>query len=310
MARSGKRRNSGRDVHGILLLDKPLWLSSNSALQKAKRMFDARKAGHTGSLDPLATGLLPICFGQATKVSQYLIDCDKRYRATMQLGAETTTGDTEGEVTQEYDVSNVTSTKISQVISAFVGDITQIPPMYSAIKHQGKPLYKLAAKGVEVERSQRKVHIFDLKLLDFRDNKVEFDVHCSKGTYIRTLAEDMGKQLGCGAHLISLRRYAVGNYQQITPYSFAQLNEILEQGGHESLDKQLLGLDSGLAHLPPLELNDEQALRLSNGQRISVDSKLNPGLMRLYSPKSGFFGLGEKHASGLLSPSRIFHFSV
>ncbi len=305
-----RRKHTGREVHGILLLDKPLGISSNFALQKAKRLFNARKAGHTGSLDPLATGMLPICFGQATKVSQYLIDCDKRYRATVKLGVTTTTGDAEGEIVSESTTEGVGFNKIEAVVSQFRGEITQIPPMYSAVKHQGKPLYKFAAKGIDIEREQRYVTVYQLDVVALADDELEIDVHCSKGTYIRTLAEDIGEKLGCGAHLIALRRYSVGNYEGVTPWKLSDLNLLRESGGLERLDQELLGFDSGLQHFPKLEIALELAEKLSNGLKIPVDSELPSGLIRLYDTEKRFFGFGEAHSSGLLKPSRIFHFSV
>lgn len=304
------RKSSRRPVHGILLLDKPLGISSNAALQKAKWLFNARKAGHTGSLDPLASGLLPLCFGEATKISQHLIDCDKRYRAVMQLGVVTTTGDAEGEVVAERPVGEIARATIEQLMAGFCGEIEQIPPMFSALKHQGKPLYKLAVKGIEVDRQPRTVRIFALQLLEYKGTTIEFDVHCSKGTYIRTLAEDLGQKLGCGAHLVALRRYAVGQYTEAGSVSLQELESLHENGGCESLDGRLLPLDSGLWRLPRLDLDDIVAKRLCNGQRIALDKEMQEGLIRLYSPRSGFFGLGERRANGQLAPRRIFHFSV
>lgn len=301
---------SRRAVHGILLLDKPQGISSNTALQKVKRLFNARKAGHTGSLDPMATGMLPLCFGEATKVSQYLIDCDKRYRASMRLGVSTNTGDAEGEVIGETPVKGVDKARIEAVMAALTGDIEQVPPMFSALKHQGKRLYKLAAKGIEVERQPRSVTIYQLDLSDYHDDIIEFDVHCSKGTYIRTLAEDIGRQLGCGAHLIALRRYAVGNYLDHAPIMMPELETLLKEGNYAQLDAQLLPLDSGLGHLSRLDLDDGDAKKLRNGLRIMLDGNYAGKLIRLYSPSEGFFGLGEQRADGRLASRRIFHFSV
>ena len=301
---------SRRAVHGILLLDKPQGISSNGALQTAKRLFNARKAGHTGSLDPMATGMLPLCFGEATKVSQYLIDCDKRYRASMRLGITTNTGDAEGSVLSESPVVDVDQTRIEAIMAGFRGDIEQIPPMFSALKHQGKRLYKLAAKGIEVERSPRPVTIYQLDFCGYHDNVVDFDVHCSKGTYIRTLAEDMGQQLGCGAHLVALRRYAVGNYTDKTPIALEALESLRQEGSYDELDRHLLPLDSGLNHLPRLDLDDNAAQRLRNGIRLELDGLSSGELMRLYSPQEGFFGLGEQRPDGQLASRRIFHFSV
>ncbi len=303
-----------RAVHGILLLDKPKGISSNAALQKAKRLFNARKAGHTGSLDPMATGMLPICFGEATKVCQYLIDCDKRYRASMRLGITTNTGDAEGKVLNETAVKALDQAQIEQVLADFRGDIEQIPPMFSALKHQGQRLYKLAAKGIEVERAPRSVTIHQLDFCAYHDNIIDIDAHCSKGTYIRTLAEDIGQQLGCGAHLVALRRYAVGNYTGKTLTTFAELESLQQEGNYVQLDSQLLPLDSGLSYLPRLDLSDCDAQKLRNGLRLELEDQLKDGfsgkLMRLYSPGEGFFGLGEKRPDGQLASRRIFHFPV
>ncbi|PCH62865.1 MAG: tRNA pseudouridine(55) synthase TruB [Gammaproteobacteria bacterium] len=301
---------SRRAVHGILLLDKPKGISSNTALQTAKRLFNARKAGHTGSLDPMATGMLPLCFGEATKVSQYLIDCDKRYRASMRLGITTNTGDAEGVVLSEKAVEGVDASRIEKVLAHFRGDIEQIPPMFSALKHQGKRLYKLALKGIEVDRPPRPVTIYQLDFCGYHDNIIDIDVHCSKGTYIRTLAEDIGQQLGCGAHLVALRRYAVGNYIGQTPIALADLQSGAQESDYDQLDKQLLPLDSGLAHLSRLDLDDSDALRLRNGLRIPLEGDFSGQLIRLYSPSEGFFGLGEQRSDGKLASRRIFHFSV
>ncbi len=299
-----------RAVHGILLLDKPKGISSNTALQQVKRLFNARKAGHTGSLDPMATGMLPLCFGEATKVSQYLIDCDKRYRASMRLGITTSTGDAEGDVLSEVAVKDMDPAQIEKVLANFRGDIEQIPPMFSALKHQGKRLYKLAAQGIEVERAPRPVTIYQLDFCGYQDNVVDFDVHCSKGTYIRTLAEDMGQQLGCGAHLVALRRYAVGNYTDQRPVTLDELESLRRTDNGSALDQQLLALDSGLTHLPRLDLSDNEARRLRNGLRLEQAGLVGGELMRLYCPGEGFFGLGEQRPDGQLASRRIFHFPV
>ncbi|MGB5440817.1 MAG: tRNA pseudouridine(55) synthase TruB, partial [Gammaproteobacteria bacterium] len=208
-----RQRNSHlRPVNGILLLDKPAGVTSNAALQIVKKLYRARKAGHTGSLDPLATGLLPICFGEATKISGFLLDADKDYLVTCKLGERTTTGDAEGEVEQRRPVERVTEKLVRKAMQGFIGDIEQIPPMYSALKHKGERLYKLARQGIEVERAPRQVTIFEMELTDFSLPEATFRVHCSKGTYVRTLIEDIGEVLGCGAHVIRLRRLGVGPF--------------------------------------------------------------------------------------------------
>jgi tRNA pseudouridine55 synthase len=208
----GRRRSTGRKVNGILLLDKPLGITSNDALQRVKHLFRARKAGHTGSLDPLATGLLPICLGEATKISAFLLDADKRYRVKVKLGVTTTTADAEGEVLEEKPITGVDQARIEAALESFRGEIDQLPPMYSAIKHKGERLYNLARQGIEVEREPRRITIHSLVLLDWQAPEFSLDVHCSKGTYVRTLAEDIGNVLGCGAHVTALHRSGVGPF--------------------------------------------------------------------------------------------------
>ncbi|MDH5765707.1 MAG: tRNA pseudouridine(55) synthase TruB, partial [Gammaproteobacteria bacterium] len=208
-----QRKKKGRPVHGVLLLDKPLHMSSNHALQKVKRLYNAQKAGHTGSLDPLATGMLPVCLGEATKISAFLLDADKTYRFKCQLGTRTTTADAEGEVLETKPFEHITRSDIEKIIPQFMGDIEQVPPMYSALKKDGQRLYELARQGIEVERKPRPVTIYRLDLIDFSAGEVELEVQCSKGTYVRTLAEDIGHVLGCGAYVTSLHRTTVGPYQ-------------------------------------------------------------------------------------------------
>ena len=221
----------------MLVVDKPAGISSNDAVQQAKRLFGAQKVGHTGSLDPLATGVLPLCFGEATKFSQFLLDADKKYWARIRLGVTTETGDADGEVISEADASGVTAAQVVEALKTFVGEIEQIPSMYSALKHQGQPLYKLARQGIEVERAPRKVTIYSAEMLNITGSEIELLVHCSKGTYIRSLAEDLGAALGCGGHVSGLRRLAAGPYQEEQTVSFEQLKAI---GGPEELDALLL----------------------------------------------------------------------
>jgi tRNA pseudouridine55 synthase len=227
-------------INGILLLDKPLYLTSNRVLQRVKRLFGAKKAGHTGSLDPLATGMLPICFGKATKCAQYLLDSDKYYRVSAKLGVTTRTGDAEGDILKERPIPSFTEASLMEVLSAFTGTISQTPPMYSAIKHQGKPLYLLARKGLVIERKAREVKIHALKLEGWDSEHLHLYVHCSKGTYIRTLVEDIGEVLQCGAHVSALRRLAVAPYQEENMVSLATLEEQHEREGSESLSAYLL----------------------------------------------------------------------
>ena len=224
----GRRRARGRDVTGILLLDKPSGITSNAALQQVKHLYFARKAGHTGSLDPLASGILPICMGEATKVSAFLLDADKRYQVRCRLGIRTTTADAEGEVLEERPIGTYSGDQLEAVFDGFRGRIEQIPPMYSALKHKGERLYKLARQGVEVEREPRPVNIYELTLAGQGDDWIDIDVHCSKGTYIRTLAEDIGEKLGCGAHVAALRRSAVGPYGSDQLITLEQLEALKE----------------------------------------------------------------------------------
>lgn len=306
----GRRRRVGRDIDGILLLDKPLNLTSNEALQRVKRLFQANKAGHTGSLDPLATGLLPVCLGGATKFSTYLLDADKRYRVRVRLGVTTTTADAEGEVLETRPVEGLDEARVRAALDCFRGPIDQLPPMYSAVKHQGERLYKLARQGIEVERQTRTVTIHALELLDLALPELEMDVHCSKGTYVRTLAEDIGAMLGCGGHVIGLRRIGVGPYVQ--PESrFVTLSEIEaivmadEEGAFPALDALLLPLESALDHWPAVRLTADAAFYLRQGQAVLVPQAPTEGLVRLYDPSLHFLGVGCILDDGKVQPKRL-----
>ena len=222
------RRKSGRDIDGMLLLDKSPGMSSNGAVQRVKRLYSANKVGHTGSLDPIATGLLPLCLGEATKLSGFLLDTDKRYFVKVRLGRTTATADTEGETLEEKPVPMLDTQAIEAVLQRFRGDIAQVPPMYSALKHKGKKLYELARKGLEVEREARRVSIYELTLLGFGSDFLELDVHCSKGTYIRSLAQDIGMEIGCGAHVEQLRRTAVGGFTLDQSVTLEKLEALTE----------------------------------------------------------------------------------
>lgn len=291
-----------RAIDGVLLLDKPLGYSSNQALQQVKRLYQAAKAGHTGSLDPLATGLLPICLGEATKFSHFLLDADKSYRALIQLGSTTTTGDAEGEVLIRNEV-NVTSAFLQETISKFVGQIEQVPPMYSALKHEGKALYEYARNGQEIVRPARTVTIFDIKLNSFDPvlNSVEIDVVCSKGTYIRTLAEDIGQALGCGAHLAGLRRLTTAHFS----LQHACTLEQLEAMSMEQRDKALLPVESPVQDLPSLTLDADSAYYLLQGQSIWKSGLKMNGLFRIYHEDGRFLGLGGLDADGKVAPKRL-----
>lgn len=304
----GRRRPAGRDVTGILLLDKPVGLTSNDALQRVKRIYRAAKAGHTGSLDPLATGLLPVCLGAATKFSAYLLDADKRYRVRVHLGVTTSTADAEGEVVERLPVEGVDATRIEQVLARFRGEIDQLPPMYSAVKHGGERLYKLARQGLEVERQLRRIQIFALDLIRIELPEIELDVHCSKGTYVRTLAEDIGRELGCGGHVSALRRTGVGPYEEAT-FGFVTLEQLRalaeEEGAAPRLDALLLPLESALGHRPAVRLAADATFYLQQGQAVLVPQAPTKGLVRLYDGAQRFLGVGEILDDGKVQPKRL-----
>lgn len=302
------RRRKGRPVNGILLVDKPAGMTSNGVLQQAKRALFAAKAGHTGSLDPLATGVLPLCFGEATKFSQFLLDADKEYTATVTLGATTTTGDADGEVVEEKDASSVTEAQIAALLPDFTGDIEQVPSMYSALKHEGKPLYELARQGIEVERKRRTIHIFELELLGFKPGaKAELDirVRCSKGTYIRSLAEDIGQALGCGGHVAVLRRTASGPFGIDQCVSLDEVEALAETKDFEALNGLLLPVDSGLQDLPAVELPEDSGFYLRQGQPVMVPNSPTEGIVRVATETGEFLGIGEIMDDGRLAPRRL-----
>ena len=304
----GRRRAHGRNISGILLLDKPQGLTSNEALQRVKRLYQAAKAGHTGSLDPLATGLLPICLGGATKFSTFLLDADKRYRVRVHLGVTTTTADAEGEVVSTAPVDGIGEADLREVLNRFLGAIEQLPPMYSAVKHQGQRLYKLARQGIEVERTPRVVNVFGLDLLTVEMPDFELDVHCSKGTYVRTLAEDIGNALGCGGHVTDLRRTGVGPYVE-SETRFVTLEELErladEEAGPAAADDLLLPLESALGHCPPVRLSEDAAFYLRQGQAVLVPQAPTEGLVRLYDPSRKFIGVGYILEDGKVQPKRL-----
>lgn len=289
-----------RKISGVLLLDKISGISSNKALQQVKHLFNAEKAGHTGSLDPLASGMLPICLGEATKYCQYLLDADKTYYTVGQLGIKTSTGDAEGEILVRHPVPDYSQETIAAVVNSFKGDITQVPPMYSALKHQGQPLYKLARKGIAIERAPREVHIAAITLLNYEHQHITLAVHCSKGTYIRTLVEDIGEKLGCGAHVIVLRRLAVAHYRADQMINFAQLQQLADVN---NLEQQLLPVDTLLPSFPALELSVAEACKLRQGQAINLRQPVPEGLSKLYCEEA-FIGLG-KIIAHTLYPERL-----
>lgn len=302
MGRRPKPR--GRDVHGVVLLDKPLGLSSNQALQRVKRLFKANRAGHTGTLDPMATGLLPICLGEATKVAAYLTDADKAYTARMQLGVNTTTGDQEGDVILERPVADSWKALLAEKLGSFTGEQEQVPPMYSALKVNGTPLYKLAREGIEIERKRRTIRIHQLELLALGGNWAEFYVSCSKGTYVRTLAEDMGEALGCGAHLTMLRRCAVAPYDNAAMLTLEQIEALAEQG-LDVLDASLQPPDTALQDWNTIEVTAEQMADIKYGKALAY-AKLEEGWYRVLFAGQ-LLCLGEKCADGMLYSRRLLH---
>ncbi|MCO6060151.1 tRNA pseudouridine(55) synthase TruB [Pseudomonas sp. MOB-449] len=293
-----------RNVSGVLILDKPRGLSSNAALQKVRWLLNAEKAGHTGSLDPLATGVLPLCFGEATKFSQYLLDADKGYETLAQLGITTTTGDAEGEVLERREVT-VGREEIEAQLSHFRGEIKQIPPMYSALKKDGQPLYKLARAGEVVEREARSVTIARLELLACENSQARLAVACSKGTYIRTLVEDLGQALGCGAHVAELRRTQAGPFVLAQAISLEALEKAHAEGGNEALDQFLLPVDSGLEHWPLIQLTEHSAYYWLHGQPVRAPEAPKFGMMRVQDHTGRFIGIGEVSDDGRVAPRRL-----
>ncbi len=296
------RRRKGRDVHGILLLNKPISITSNAILQKIKRLYNANKIGHTGSLDPLATGLLPLCLGEATKISHFLLDADKHYIAECHLGVTTTTADSEGEILQQRLVDNVDERKIKQIILNFIGEQQQLPPMYSALKYHGQPLYKLAREGQTVERETRSITIYSINIIDISLPKLIIDVHCSKGTYIRTLAEDIGEALGCGAHLSALHRSQVGHYKNMLDFEMLQ-----QMPDFTALDNLLIPIESALPHLPTLYLSEDLSFYVRQGQAVQVAHAPSEGWVKLFTTEQAFIGIGCVLDDGRIAPKRLMN---
>lgn len=310
------KRRKGRAVNGVLLLDKPHGLSSNHALQTVKRIYFAQKAGHTGALDPLATGMLPICLGEGTKFSQYLLDTDKTYQVTAKLGIRTTTSDAGGEVVSEKEV-NVSNEQLMLALDSFRGTTKQVPSMYSALKYQGKPLYKYAREGIEVPRESRDITVFSLELLRFEHDEVELSIHVSKGTYIRTIVDDLGELLGCGAHVADLRRLAVGSYPIEKMVTLPQLEAILEQAiteeitPSELLDPLLLPMQSAVEGMPAVYIDDMSANFLRHGNPVQAYKAPAEGCMQVYigedehDESAEFIGVGFINDDGQVAPKRI-----
>lgn len=299
------RRRRGLPVNGVLLLDKPKGASSNHALQRVRRMLQAQKAGHTGTLDPMATGLLPVCLGEATKFSAHLLEADKVYRTRVQLGAVTDTGDAEGEVIERCAVPALTAANVDAVLERFRGEIEQVPPMYSALKHNGRKLYELAREGKTIERAVRRVTVYDARLLAFEGTAFELEVRVSKGTYIRTLAEDIGRALGCGAHITALRRLATGPFGS---EGMLPLEALEALAGQEEREAALLPVDVLVAHLPRLDVNEAARQRLVHGQSASVDTGAGHAgkLTRLYCDET-FLGLGVVTGPQEVAPKRLLN---
>ena len=299
------RRNKGRPVDGVLLLDKPQGITSNRALQIVKRLFAAAKAGHTGSLDPLATGLLPICLGNATKMSAFLLDADKHYRVTARLGERTDTADADGDVVETQPVPELDEARLQAVLREFTGDIDQVPPMYSALKKDGKRLYEIARAGGEVERPARRVRIFSLGLDAIDGNDISLDVRCSKGTYIRSLVEDVAAALGTVGHVTVLRRVGVGPFEKRPMYTLEELEKIASEGGHAALDERLLPVDSAVVDWPLVRLDADSSWYVRHGQPVQVSRAPTEGRVRLYAEDDGFLGIGEVADDGRIAPKRL-----
>lgn len=303
MARGMKR--DADPVDGLLLLNKPSGLTSNRALQVVRRLINAQKAGHTGSLDPAATGMLPLCFGEATKVCAYLLDADKSYRVVAKLGSATDTGDADGQETEAASVPELSADDWNEILQGFCGESTQIPPMYSALKKDGKRLYELARKGETVERAPRPIRIDSIELLELAGSRLVFRVSCSKGTYIRVLVEDLARKAGTVAHTARLHRETVGDFTDATMLDMAAVEALAEQG-LESLRAELLPADVALSRMPALTISEDDALRFCGGQAVSADIAGQTGLARVYSASKRFLGVGEIAAEGMLAPRRVF----
>ena len=302
------RRNRGRDVNGLLVLDKAPGLSSNAALQQVKRIFQANKAGHGGSLDPLATGVLPLCFGEATKVSQFLLDSDKQYRTRLKLGVRTDTGDSEGREIAVCEDFSVTRAQVEKSLARFRGELEQVPPMHSAVKVKGTPLYKLARSGKVVDRQPRTVTVYEIALTDFAPDGIEIELACSKGTYIRTIADELGQMLGCGAHIIALRRLRAGGFGEQDCVTADFLEQERESAGVAGIDRQLVPMDRPLQELPAVLLPDIAANQVRSGQSVLVRHLPAEGLVRMYhrtGEKERFVGIGIIDDDGKVAPKRL-----
>jgi len=308
----GRRRKFGRPLNGVLVVDKAAGVTSNDVVQRAKRLFYANKAGHTGALDPLATGVLPLCFGESTKFSQYLLDADKGYVSTFCFGMTTATADADGEVTSQEDASKLTQAALERAIDAYRGDIEQVPPMYSALKRDGKPLYQLAREGIEVERDARPVTIYNFEILAFRPGvlaEADLRIDCSKGTYVRSLAEDIGRDLGVGAHVAKLRRVQAGPFLESQVVNLDDLESERGEQRAEVLDHYLLPVDSPVEEMPKLLLDEHSSFYFIRGQAVISNQVYRLGdegdKVRVFDQDDGFLGVGEITDDGRVTPSRL-----
>lgn len=300
-------KNRGRNISGVLIVDKEIGCTSNDVVQFAKRLYGARKVGHTGSLDPLATGVLPLCFGEATKFSQYLLTSDKIYLTRFKLGIATASGDAEGDVIAEKPVPELTDEQVETALDQFRGEISQIPSMFSALKHKGQPLYKLARQGIEVEREPRQVTIFSNELIERTEDTLLVKIHCSKGTYVRSIAEDLGELLGCGAHVIELRRLQAGPYGEADLVTVEQLEKAKEEG---NLDDFLQPVSTAVSQWPEVKLSESSSFYVRQGQPVQVAHAPTEGWVRLTESASSdendiFIGVGEVLDDGRVAPRRL-----
>lgn len=305
----GRRRHARLDaVDGLLLLNKPAGLTSNQALQRVRRLLNAQKAGHTGSLDPAATGMLPLCFGEATKVCAFLLDADKTYRVTARLGSRTDTGDRDGSVVETADVPELDAEDWLELLNSFLGDSMQVPPMYSALRKEGRRLYELARKGETVERDARPIRIHAIELLEIAGTRLVFRVRCSKGTYVRTLVEDVAARAGTVAYTLGLHREALGAFRAGDMMELSGVEAAAEKGP-DALKKKLLPADVALEPMPRVELGEDSGLRFEKGQSVGAQNHASTGLVRVYSATGRFLGVGESGRDGRLAPRRVFSMS-
>ena len=301
---SRRRRNRSRDISGIVVLNKAAGLSSNSALQEVKKLYEANKAGHAGSLDPLATGVLPVCLGEATKVSQFLLDSDKRYRTRIKLGIRTDSGDSEGTVIEQHEKVSVSRKVVEHALTKFKGEVEQLPPMHSALKIKGVPLYKFARKGITIERKTRLISVYKIELVNFGNGELELDIACSKGTYIRTIADDLGQDLGCGAHIIKLHRTQAGVFEEADCISSKELALEKASMGLDKIDQHLIPMDQAILDLPEVKLPSSTASYVKNGQSVLVRHVPEEGLVRMYDEEQ-FIGIGSIDDEGKVAPRRL-----